>query len=168
MSSQQHGPGTLPELLHRIGHGDRDALTPQQISAVNMAVRELLKGPIAINPWTGRAALSPTARNPGPCGRGRRHDPAPDSLSRRKGFRLADQAPGETVVIVARPHKWGNPYPVKEHGRDEAIRLYREWLPTSGLDPRELAGCHLACWCPLDQACHADVLLEIANWSGKS
>ena len=51
---EQHGPGTLPELIHRIGHGNRDALTPQQISAVNMAVRELLKGPIAINPWTGR------------------------------------------------------------------------------------------------------------------
>jgi hypothetical protein len=28
---------------------------------------------------------------------------------------------------------------------------------------RELAGHDLACWCPLDQPCHADVLLEIAN-----
>ncbi|MFB6392588.1 DUF4326 domain-containing protein [Polymorphospora sp. 2-325] len=28
---------------------------------------------------------------------------------------------------------------------------------------RELAGKHLACWCPLDQPCHADVLLEVAN-----
>jgi len=28
---------------------------------------------------------------------------------------------------------------------------------------RELAGRDLVCWCPLDQACHADVLLEIAN-----
>ncbi|HEY9371501.1 DUF4326 domain-containing protein [Streptomyces sp.] len=28
---------------------------------------------------------------------------------------------------------------------------------------RELAGRDLACWCPLDQPCHADVLLEIAN-----
>jgi hypothetical protein len=26
-----------------------------------------------------------------------------------------------------------------------------------------LAGKDLACWCPLDQPCHADVLLEIAN-----
>jgi hypothetical protein len=26
-----------------------------------------------------------------------------------------------------------------------------------------LAGRDLVCWCPLDQACHADVLLEIAN-----
>jgi hypothetical protein len=27
----------------------------------------------------------------------------------------------------------------------------------------ELAGKDLACWCPLDQPCHADVLLEMAN-----
>lgn len=27
----------------------------------------------------------------------------------------------------------------------------------------ELRGRDLACWCPLDQPCHADVLLEIAN-----
>jgi len=27
----------------------------------------------------------------------------------------------------------------------------------------QLAGKDLACWCPLDQPCHADVLLEIAN-----
>ena len=32
-------------------------------------------------------------------------------LSRRKGFRLADQAPGETVVIVARPQQVGQPVP---------------------------------------------------------
>lgn len=27
----------------------------------------------------------------------------------------------------------------------------------------ELKGKNLACFCPLDQPCHADVLLEIAN-----
>ena len=30
----------------------------------------------------------------------------------------------------------------------------------------ELAGKNLACWCPLDQPCHADVLLELANEEG--
>jgi Domain of unknown function (DUF4326) len=34
--------------------------------------------------------------------------------------------------------------------------------------PKEMAWCELrshdlACWCPLDQPCHADVLLELAN-----
>ena len=28
---------------------------------------------------------------------------------------------------------------------------------------KDLAGHDLACWCPLDQPCHADVLLELAN-----
>jgi len=28
---------------------------------------------------------------------------------------------------------------------------------------RELRGKDLACWCPLDQPCHADILLEVAN-----
>jgi hypothetical protein len=27
----------------------------------------------------------------------------------------------------------------------------------------ELAGKDLACWCPLDKPCHADVLLELSN-----
>ena len=31
------------------------------------------------------------------------------------------------------------------------------------LDLDELRGRDLACWCPLDQPCHADVLLEVAN-----
>lgn len=30
----------------------------------------------------------------------------------------------------------------------------------------ELRGKDLACWCPLDEACHGDVLLEIANSEG--
>ena len=50
----------------------------------------------------------------------------------------------------------------------DCIRLYRDVEAGYGLldeaDIRtELAGRDLACWCPLDQPCHADVLLEIAN-----
>src|SRR5690606_29860948 len=33
---------------------------------------------------------------------------------------------------------------------------FAEWL-------RPLRGRDLMCWCPLDQPCHADVLLEFAN-----
>ncbi|OYN80446.1 DUF4326 domain-containing protein [Mycolicibacterium sphagni] len=39
--------------------------------------------------------------------------------------------------------------------RDEPDQ-FREWL-------KPLRGRDLACWCPLDQPCHADILLEIAN-----
>ena len=65
------------------------------------------------------------------------------------------------AVSVTRPGKWGNPYTVEEYGREQAIRLYREWLV--GKDLSELRGKDLACYCPLDQPCHADVLLELAN-----
>lgn len=45
---------------------------------------------------------------------------------------------------------------------------FQEWLKKIGPNPRhdairELRGKNLACWCPLDQPCHADVLLELAN-----
>jgi hypothetical protein len=35
-------------------------------------------------------------------------------------------------------------------------------LDAKRLDLSELRGKDLACWCPLDQPCHADVLLELA------
>jgi hypothetical protein len=37
--------------------------------------------------------------------------------------------------------------------RDEPLRLASWVAPLLGRD--------LACWCPLDQPCHADVLLEL-------
>lgn len=53
------------------------------------------------------------------------------------------------------------PSPNSEHlGTWLALEpMRKEMLAT--LD--ELRGKDLACWCPLDQPCHADVLLEIAN-----
>ena len=64
-----------------------------------------------------------------------------------------------------RKSPYANPYPVKTYGLAESLRLYR--LHAKGLDSaalrRELAGRDLACWCPLGQPCHADVLLELAN-----
>ena len=53
------------------------------------------------------------------------------------------------------------------------VELYRFWITRTSwnesphdptrLDMSPLAGRDLVCWCPLDQPCHADVLLEIAN-----
>lgn len=91
------------------------------------------------------------------------------------------------AVIVSRPSKWGNPFTIHgaiEAGYNEparvAVKAFEDWL--SG-DPwacgyldvyearrqaildsiKELRGKDLACWCPLDQPCHADVLLRVAN-----
>jgi hypothetical protein len=63
-------------------------------------------------------------------------------------------------------HPLANPFRVKKHGRDEALRLYREWLPTvpnlEGL-LEELRGKTLACWCKEPDrwvACHCDEIAE--------
>ncbi|MGH1550958.1 DUF4326 domain-containing protein [Leifsonia poae] len=90
-------------------------------------------------------------------------------LSRRKGWRKPDN-----TVVVARPTKWGNPFPIAELGRERAIAAFRAMLDDPAQreelaypGPEEiraaLAGKNLACWCRLDLACHADVLLEVAN-----
>lgn len=80
---------------------------------------------------------------------------------------------------------------MNEVTREEAVNLFARWLDTgehpvpSGLTARGLEECRramvrrrcemraqmpsvlrdrdLACWCRADQACHADVLLEVAN-----
>ncbi|SNS43441.1 protein of unknown function [Micrococcales bacterium KH10] len=95
------------------------------------------------------------------------------------------RADNPDAVIVARPSKWGNPWRVwrdarrgrwvckadhnasyelfitKDEATAAAVEHFRHWVWR--LDVTELAGKDLACWCPLDQSCHADVLLEIAN-----
>ena len=83
--------------------------------------------------------------------------------SRRKGAHLPSE-----VVVVTRPTKWGNPHPLSL-GRAEAVRRYRDDLLAGRLAitvddaERELRDRDLACYCPLDEPCHADVLLEVAN-----
>ena len=83
-------------------------------------------------------------------------------IRRAKGWRKP-----EGGVVVARPTKWGNPHSVAEHGRARAVELYRRHLADhpeiAEAARRELRGRPLGCSCRLDQACHADVLLEIAN-----
>lgn len=89
-------------------------------------------------------------------------------------------------VYVGRPTKWGNPFThdaaVKDKHpelvlvdtRHDAVTLYQDWLlgmvelashrPPTLIDILGLRGKTLGCWChPL--ACHADVLVEIANMS---
>jgi hypothetical protein len=72
-------------------------------------------------------------------------------------------------VVVARPSRWGNPFRVGVDGdRAACVAAYRRALLDGELAfaiadvQRELAGHDLACWCPLDEPCHADVLLAVA------
>lgn len=110
-------------------------------------------------------------------------------LSRKKGYRKPEGA-----IVVARPSKWGNPYRVVPrkgggfHVYDGPEWIGPYWYETKieaaqravkgftiyflgggslfGLHLAELKGHDLACWCPLDAPCHADVLLEWANKYG--
>lgn len=105
-------------------------------------------------------------------------------LRRTKGWRMPDN-----TVKVARPTRFGNPWTVKaaietgygpERAQEYCVELFREWLTTSdGLTHMltdsdylrrqiieglpELRGKNLACFCPPNTPCHADVLLELAN-----
>ena len=108
-------------------------------------------------------------------------------LKRSKGWRM----PPNTVK-VDRSTRWGNPFPIDCYGQEKAVDKFRRFVTTgmSGMEMsessrqdkwsnanislvhvrgvilrtlHELRGKNLACWCPLDQPCHADVLLEIAN-----
>lgn len=91
-------------------------------------------------------------------------------LSRSRGWRLPEGA-----VSCARPHRYGNPFIVATptNGgnitRDQAVSMFRAALLEGRLQftvaevKRELRGRSLACWCALDEACHVDVLLEVAN-----
>lgn len=88
-------------------------------------------------------------------------------LSRKKGWRM----PPNTVK-VDRSTKFGNPFEVGIifKTRLEVVAAFRWWIANT--DPgkhfravvwRDFRHKNLACWCPLNQPCHADVLLEIAN-----
>jgi hypothetical protein len=84
-------------------------------------------------------------------------------LRRTKGWRM----PANTVS-VARPTMWGNRFhlglPANPTAQDCVRRFRLEQAPK--YDEHNLSflrGKNLACWCALDQPCHADVLLELAN-----
>jgi hypothetical protein len=107
-------------------------------------------------------------------------------LRRTKGWRM----PGNTVSVARGPGRvFGNPFTIKnakgvgrlrpEQVPAFVVACFRIWLDGGRADWMgrdsdaaaaallrllpELRGKNLACWCPLDQPCHADVLLEIAN-----
>ena len=105
---------------------------------------------------------------------------------RTKGWRMPEGA-----VYVGRGTKWGNPLrvgspdaywmgpgwasprrpdPIPLMDAQHVTNVYRRMVETNHArfergEVAELAGKDLACWCPLDQPCHADVLLELANGS---
>ena len=90
-------------------------------------------------------------------------------LSRKKGWKMPPN-----TISVARPHPMGNPHRVGfcptcgvTHTREEAIEEFEEMFKDNpflvAMVEQAIAGKNLACWCRLDQPCHADFLLRLAN-----
>lgn len=91
------------------------------------------------------------------------------------------------VVSVTRATKWGNPWSVRRDSKagrwvvkadheassaryltreaaiEAAVARFKAWSWRLRDEIGELRGRDLMCFCPLDQPCHADVLLEVAN-----
>ena len=79
---------------------------------------------------------------------------------RTKGWKMP-----ENTVYVGRPTKHGNPFTIGVHGtREDCIEKYKTWAAMrTNVIKEQLKGKNLACFCPLDKPCHADILLKIAN-----
>lgn len=102
-------------------------------------------------------------------------------LSRKAGFNLQHESKmlnGLSAVNCARPSQFGNPYTIGKSASmfaqsvevpdvATAVRLFEKYAALkiqSNPDwAKELRGKNLACWCPLGQPCHCDILLKIAN-----
>lgn len=96
---------------------------------------------------------------------------APVGIQRKrtKGWKMPP-----STKSVCRPGKWGNPYLITEDrdARDVCIayetslvcRLAKDKNGTPLIDQiGELRGYNLACFCPIGQPCHRDVLLRLSN-----
>jgi hypothetical protein len=88
--------------------------------------------------------------------------------------RARGQSNPRNALYVGRGTKWGNPYVIGAPSGTDGITITREVAVTRFrtlvsepqnviLIRRELRGRDLTCWCKQDEACHADVLLDLAN-----
>jgi hypothetical protein len=91
--------------------------------------------------------------------------------ARLQQFRPGRRLPPNTRS-VARPSRWGNPFrPSARTAEAHAacVEAYRHWLYAPAQTElrqqarRLLRDKNLACYCPPDWPCHADVLLEMVN-----
>lgn len=92
-------------------------------------------------------------------------------LKRSKGWKMPANA-----VKVDRTTRWGNPFTVADCGTATiAVAQHGRWMrgeipapgaleaPAVEAIRAALGGRDLACWCPMNGPCHADLLLTIAN-----
>lgn len=101
---------------------------------------------------------------------------------RTKGYDMQAESRainGLECVYVGRGTPYGNPWIVEnglvkfkgEHqvwiegsgDINTVVKLYREHILRNKIDLSKLRFKNMSCFCKLDQPCHADVLLEVAN-----
>ena len=74
------------------------------------------------------------------------------------------------AIAIVRPSIWGNPFKItKDMGRVEVIKKFESALVNGELRfsiddvKSKLRGKNLACWCPVGESCHGDILIKYAN-----
>lgn len=79
---------------------------------------------------------------------------------RTKGWR----AP-EGVVNCTRPSKWSNPWRITDRQtREKVLHCFRSYAEDHASEiQQDLRGKDLMCFCGVDEDCHVDILLEVAN-----
>ena len=90
---------------------------------------------------------------------------APVTRIRRSRAKGSRQPQG--TLYVGRPTRFGNPFPVADSSREEAVAQFKIafWAGELDVSPEsvraDMAGYrHLSCWCPLDKECHADEYIK--------
>ncbi|SKM39123.1 Uncharacterised protein [Mycobacteroides abscessus subsp. massiliense] len=122
-------------------------MSPQRIQRKRVKGWRKPEGAICVTRpgrWGNPFKVVPAGTEPGP-------------FSRRRERVWTVEGPG-TFFQGTGTREWAAAY---------AVRLYRRWLLGSMKRVEDLIpllrGHDLCCYCPLDQPCHADVLLELAN-----
>jgi hypothetical protein len=96
-------------------------------------------------------------------------DPIRVQRKRTKGYKMPPN-----TKSVCRPGKWGNPHKVLALGHEQAaVNLFEQDLLDRKIIDKygtpmidrigELRGWNLACFCPENSPCHANILLKFAN-----
>lgn len=134
---------------------EKEALVRCKRAGLPFHLEQLREDPGAFQVRFDRYAMAPHRRSTGP------------RRMRLRGPR--DKLPSGAVLVM-RPSRWANPYPVAARStvaHQAAVDRFREYLarnPDLVLHARaDLAGKDLACTCPPHQPCHADVWLDLVN-----
>lgn len=80
-----------------------------------------------------------------------------------KGDHRNDRSVFRFTYTQALDEKWADERYTKIEDAAMAVEWFRWYFSVAPKDAAELRGRDLACWCPLNQPCHADVLIKIAN-----